>query len=36
MNKFKPFLITAVIALVAVAIATRVDVIRKFVFNTTS
>lgn len=33
MNKFKPFLITAVVALIAVAIATRVEAVRKIVFG---
>lgn len=33
MNKFKPFLITAVIALVAVAVAVRIPAIGKLVFN---
>jgi hypothetical protein len=33
MHKFKPFLVTLVIALVAVAIASRVTSLRKLVFN---
>jgi hypothetical protein len=35
-KKFKPFLITAVIALAAVAIASRVTAVRKIVFNSAS
>jgi hypothetical protein len=34
MGKFKPILITALIALVAVAIATRVSALKNIVFNT--
>jgi len=33
MGKYKAFLITAVVALVAVAIATRVSALRKIVFG---
>lgn len=33
MNKMKPILITMVVALVAVAVASRVEAVRKIVFG---
>jgi hypothetical protein len=33
MNKFKPFIITAVIAIVAVAIVSRISALKSLVFN---
>jgi hypothetical protein len=36
MSKFKPFIITAAVAIIAIAVVSRVTALRKLVFNQTA